>query len=70
MQHNPLKSWKITPVDLKAQDLWDQYTDYKERMFKKTNTKKIPGLLSKQIKSQGTNSNNQNNLSKIPFKAD
>ncbi|MBE7629726.1 polyphosphate kinase 2 [Tenacibaculum piscium] len=36
--NNPLKQWKITPVDLKAQELWDDYTDYKRAMFSKTNT--------------------------------
>lgn len=39
---NPLKQWKITPVDLKAQELWDVYTKYKKAMFKKTNTKACP----------------------------
>ncbi|CAM1335088.1 polyphosphate kinase 2 [Tenacibaculum aestuariivivum] len=36
--NNPLKQWKITPVDLKAQELWDDYTTYKRAMFSKTNT--------------------------------
>jgi len=39
---SPLKQWKITPVDLKAQELWDVYTKYKKSMFKKTNTKACP----------------------------
>jgi len=33
---NPLKQWKMSPVDKKAQGLWDQYTHYKEQMFSKT----------------------------------
>ena len=33
---NPLKQWKMTPVDEKAQELWDVYTDYKSKMFAKT----------------------------------
>ncbi|ALU74382.1 polyphosphate kinase 2 [Tenacibaculum finnmarkense] len=40
--NNPLKQWKITPVDLKAQELWDDYTDYKRAMFSKTNTQISP----------------------------
>lgn len=36
---SPLKQWKITPVDLKAQELWDVYTKYKKAMFKKSDTK-------------------------------
>lgn len=35
---NPLKRWKITSVDEKAQDLWDDYTLYKDKMFEVTNT--------------------------------
>jgi len=30
---NPLKQWKISPVDEKAQEQWDVYTRYKEEMF-------------------------------------
>lgn len=42
IKSNPLKRWKITPVDEKAQALWDDYTDYKKKMFAKTNTKLAP----------------------------
>ncbi|MCV6631565.1 MAG: polyphosphate kinase 2 [Flavobacteriaceae bacterium] len=42
IKFNPLKQWKITPVDLKAQDLWDEYTKYKEDMFLKTNSEHAP----------------------------
>jgi len=33
---NPLKQWKMTSVDKKAQELWDVYTKYKNKMFAKT----------------------------------
>jgi len=36
IKNNPLKQWKMTPVDEKAQELWDVYTDYKNKMFEKT----------------------------------
>lgn len=39
---NPLKRWKMTAVDLKAQELWDDYTGYKVKMFEKTNTEVAP----------------------------
>ena len=35
---NPLKQWKFSPVDLRGQELWDDYTYYKEQMFSKTHT--------------------------------
>ncbi|WNW01977.1 polyphosphate kinase 2 [Tenacibaculum sp. HL-MS23] len=40
--NNPLKQWKITPVDKRAQELWDDYTEYKRAMFSKTNTSISP----------------------------
>ena len=39
---NPLKQWKMTEVDEKAQELWDDYTAYKKAMFAKTNTEIAP----------------------------
>jgi polyphosphate kinase 2 len=42
IKKNPLKRWKMTAVDAKAQELWDEYTKYKERMFKETNTELAP----------------------------
>ena len=44
---NPLKQWKISPVDGKAQDLWDLYTKYKEDMFSKTHTAFSPWIIVK-----------------------
>jgi len=42
IKSNPLKKWKMTPVDEKAQELWDDYTSYKEKMFEATNTDYAP----------------------------
>ena len=42
IKNSPLKKWKFTAVDSKAQDFWDDYTKYKDKMFKKTNTKVAP----------------------------
>ena len=33
---NPLIKWKLSTVDLQAQLKWDEYTFYKEEMFKYT----------------------------------
>ncbi len=38
IKSSPLKRWKMTAVDEKAQELWDEYTAYKEKMFKATDT--------------------------------
>ncbi|MHB0756194.1 polyphosphate kinase 2 [Polaribacter sp. M15] len=42
IKSDPLKQWKMTKLDEKAQDLWEQYTEYKNAMFEKTNTKISP----------------------------
>jgi len=47
IKSNPLKKWKITPVDEKAQELWDVYTKYKKAMYKKTNTDFAPWKIIK-----------------------
>jgi len=44
---NPLKQWKISPVDDKAQERWDLYTMYKEEMFSKTHTSYSPWVIVK-----------------------
>ena len=42
---NPLKQWKLSPIDAKAQDLWDPYSHYKEVMFSRTHTTFSPWLI-------------------------
>ena len=42
IKSDPLKQWKMTKLDEKAQVLWDQYTEYKRAMFSKTNTEISP----------------------------
>jgi polyphosphate kinase 2 len=42
IKSNPLKQWKMTKLDEKAQILWEQYTEYKNAMFQRTNTVKSP----------------------------
>ena len=44
---NPLKQWKLSPVDDKAQEHWDLYTTYKEEMFSKTHTSYAPWVIVK-----------------------
>ncbi|MCY4265121.1 MAG: polyphosphate kinase 2 [Gammaproteobacteria bacterium] len=42
---NPLKQWKLSTVDALAQAKWDEYTQYKEEMFKRTSTTDNPWLV-------------------------
>ncbi|MSS71160.1 MAG: polyphosphate kinase 2 [Candidatus Latescibacteria bacterium] len=42
---NPLKQWKLSPVDARSQELWDLYTSHKEQMFSKTHTSFSPWII-------------------------
>jgi len=44
---NPLKQWKLSPLDGKAEELWDGYTRYKEAMFGRTHTSFSPWIVVK-----------------------
>jgi polyphosphate kinase 2 len=39
---DPLKQWKISPIDQKAQKMWDAYTDARNSMLKKTSSSGAP----------------------------
>ncbi len=38
-KNDPLRQWKLSEVDLQAQELWDEFTEMKFRLLKKTHTK-------------------------------
>lgn len=40
--HDPLKRWKLSPMDLEARRKWEDYTLAKEEMFERTNTEQSP----------------------------
>jgi polyphosphate kinase 2 len=42
---NPLKQWKLSPIDDTAQELWDKYSRYKLLMFTKTHTSFSPWII-------------------------
>ena len=44
---NPLKNWKLSPVDEKGQEMWERYTYYKEQMFARTHTTFCPWTIIK-----------------------
>ncbi len=47
IQNDPLKRWKMTPLDEKAQDLWEEYTRYKQKMFEATHSQLAPWFIIK-----------------------
>jgi polyphosphate kinase 2 len=65
---SPLKKWKMTPVDERAQELWDVYTKYKVKMFEKTNTKNAPWIIIDANRKTDARINTlQHILDKIPY---
>ena len=45
--HDPLKQWKLSPVDVEGQNKWDAYTHAKEDMFFYTSTADSPWIIIK-----------------------
>ena len=45
----PLEKWMISPLDKKAQELWDLYTEKKLEMFRQSNTEICPWIIIKSI---------------------
>jgi polyphosphate kinase 2 len=41
-RHDPLRQWKLSEVDLQAQDRWDEFTEKKYQMLKRTSTIEAP----------------------------
>ncbi|UVL61340.1 polyphosphate kinase 2 [Pseudomonas sp. B21-032] len=44
---DPLKHWKLSPIDIKSLDKWDEYTAAKEAMFFHTDTADAPWTVIK-----------------------
>ena len=40
--HDPMKQWKLSPIDLESRIRWEQYTTAKEDMFARTNIPEAP----------------------------
>jgi len=41
-RHDPLKSWKLSSIDLASLSKWDEYTSAREEMFDRTHTQSAP----------------------------
>ena len=45
--HDPLKQWKLSPMDLQSRVRWEDYTKAKEEMFARTNIEEAPWYIVK-----------------------
>lgn len=41
-KHDPLRQWKLSEVDIQAQERWDEFTEMKYKMLRDTHTNKAP----------------------------
>jgi polyphosphate kinase 2 (PPK2 family) len=46
-QVDPVRQWKLSPMDIESLDKWDAYTDAKEAMFHYTDTAEAPWTVVK-----------------------
>jgi polyphosphate kinase 2 len=71
IKSDPLKQWKMSKLDEKAQILWDDYTEYKNAMFKKTNTTMSPWKVIRANRKTEARVNVINHiLERIPYDKD
>ena len=41
-KHDPLRQWKLSEVDIQAQERWDEFTEMKYKMLRDTHTNRAP----------------------------
>ena len=46
-QIDPVRRWKLSPMDLESLDKWEAYTEAKEEMFRRTDTRHAPWTVIK-----------------------
>ena len=67
-RHDPLKRWKLSPIDLKAVHKWDDYTSARQLMFKRTDRPETPWtIIRTNDKRRGRLNAMQAFLSAMPY---
>ena len=65
---DPLKQWKLSPIDKASLDKWDDYTEAKEAMFFNTDTADAPWTIVKSDDKRRARINcMQHFLSALPY---
>jgi polyphosphate kinase 2 len=44
-KNDPLRQWKLSEVDMQAQDHWDEFTEMKYKMLRQTSTNEAPWII-------------------------
>lgn len=69
IKKDPLKRWKISPVDERAQELWDEYTKYRRVMIETTNTEMCPWfVINANVKIHARLKALEHILASVPYK--
>ena len=67
--HDPMKQWKLSPMDLEARIRWEQYTKAKEEMFERTSIEEAPWYIVEGNDKKRERLNCMEHiLSKIPYR--
>ena len=67
-RHDPLKVWKLSPIDLQAFGKWDAYTNARDEMLKRTDKPHAPWtVIRANDKRRGRINVIQTVLDKLPF---
>ena len=65
---DPLKQWKLSPMDMESRRLWEQYTKAKETMLERTNIIEAPWWIVEAVEKKKARLNCiQHFLSQIPY---
>ena len=66
--HDPMKQWKLSPMDLESRIRWEQYTKAKEEMFARTNIEEAPWYIVEGNDKKRERLNTMEHiLTKIPY---
>ena len=67
--HDPMKQWKLSPMDLESRIRWEQYTKAKEDMFERTSIEEAPWYIVEGNDKKRERLNCMEHiLSKIPYR--
>jgi polyphosphate kinase 2 (PPK2 family) len=67
--HDPLKQWKLSPMDVESRSRWEQYTKAKEEMLERTHIPESPWWIVEAVDKKRARLNCINHLlSQIPYK--
>jgi polyphosphate kinase 2 len=66
--HDPIKQWKLSPMDLQSRVRWEQYTKAKEAMLERTHTPEAPWWVVEAVDKKKARLNCIHHLlSQIPY---